>query len=129
MSRLRKLLPGCIEPESYQLTCDVDSDMEHVESLLKRGAVREAAAAYPGPLLPTSSAPGIETAREDLDGWVHQAVITSDDAEALWAWVSSKSGEQDLVAWRRLLAALDYTDARRSLAVARTAALRRLFEL
>jgi hypothetical protein len=129
MSRLRKLLPGSIEPESYQLTCQVDSDVKHVESLLKQGAVRDAAAAYPGPLLPTSSAPGIEAAREDLDCWVRQAVITSDDAEALWAWVCSKSGEQDLVAWRRLLAALDYSDARRSLAAARTAALRRAFEL
>jgi hypothetical protein len=91
--------------------------------------VRAAAAAYPGPLLATSSAPGIEAARDELDGWVRQAVITSDDAEALWAWVSSDSGELDLTAWRRLIAALDYTDPRRSLAVARIAALRRTFDV
>jgi hypothetical protein len=127
MSRLRKLLPNTIEPESYHLACDVDFDVKHVQALLGRNAVRDAAAAYPGPLLPASSAPGIEAARDDLDGWIRQAVITSDDAEALWAWVRSTSGEQDLLAWRRLLAALEYTDARRSLAAARTAALRRLF--
>jgi len=125
MSRLRKLLPGAIEPEGYGLTCEVQSDLKHVRGLLGANAVGDAAAAYPGALLPESSAPGIERERDELDGWLRQAVITSEDADALWAWVRSPSGEFDLVAWRRLLAALDYTDARRSLAVARTAALRR----
>jgi hypothetical protein len=125
MSRLRRLLPGAIEPEGYGLTCEVDSDVKHVRALLARNAVADAAAAYPGPLLPDSSAPGIENAREELDSWVRQAVITSEDADTLWAWVRSPSGRLDLPAWRRLLAALDYTDARRSLAVARVAALRR----
>jgi hypothetical protein len=127
MSRLRKLLGGTIEPDGYRLTCDVDSDVLHVRGLLARNAVRDAAEAYPGPLLPDSSAPGIERAREELDSWLRQAVITSDDPDALWAWVRSPSGEDDLVGWRRLLAALEYTDARRSLAAARTAALRRSY--
>jgi hypothetical protein len=127
MSRLRKLLPGAIEPEGYHLVCPIDSDIKHVRALLGRNAVSDAAAAYPGPLLPGSSAPGIERARDDLDGWLREAVITSDDADALWAWVRSPSGEDDLLAWRRLLAALDYTDARRSKAVARIAALRQTF--
>ena len=127
MSRLRKLLGGSIEPEGYRLTCDVDTDVLRVRALLERNAVREAAKAYPGPLLPDSSAPGVERVRDELDGWLRQAVITSDDADALWAWARSPSGEYDLLAWRRLLAALDYTDPRRSRAVARTAALRRSF--
>ena len=125
MSRLRKLLPGVVSPGGYHLTCEVDSDVKHVRALLGRNAVGEAATAYTGPLLPESSAPGIARAREELDGWLRQAVITSEDADALWVWARSPSGENDLVAWLRLLAALDYTDARRSLAVARTAALRR----
>lgn len=124
MSRLRRLLPGAVSPGGYHLTCEVDSDITHVRALLGRNAVSEAAAAYPGPLLPDSSAPGIARAREELDGWLRQAVITSGDADALWAWARSPSGENDLVAWLRLLAALEYTDARRSMAVARTAALR-----
>jgi hypothetical protein len=127
MSRLRKLLGGSVEPEGYRLTCDVDTDVLRLRALLERNAVREAAEAYPGPLLPDSSAPGVERARDELDGWLRQAVITSDDADALWAWARSPSGEYDLLAWRRLLAALDYTDPRRSRAVARTAALRRSF--
>lgn len=125
MSRLRRLLPGAVEAEGYGLVCDVDSDARHVRALLSQGAVADAAAAYPGPLLPDSQAPGIERAREELDSWLRQAVVTSDDAEALWAWVRSPGGELDLLAWQRLLATLDYSDARRSLAAARTAALRR----
>ena len=93
MSRLRKLLPGAIEPDRYDLTCDVDSDLKHVRALLGHNAVGDAAAAYPGPLLPDSAAPGIESAREELDDWLRQAVLTSGDADALWAWVHSRSGE------------------------------------
>jgi hypothetical protein len=129
MSRLRRILPGALDPAGYRLTCEVDSDVKRVRALLQRNAVSDAAAAYPGPLLPESEAPGIERARDELDGWLREAVITSEDADALWAWVRSPSGADDLLAWQRLLRALDYTDARRSLAVARTAALRSSLEL
>jgi hypothetical protein len=124
MSRLRKLLPHAFEPGGYALTCDVDADLMRVRAALGRGAVREAAAAYSGSLLPGSSAPGIERARDELDRWLRQAVLTSEDAEALWSWASAPAGAHDLLAWQRLLGALEYTDARRSLAVARTHALR-----
>ena len=99
MSRLRRLLPGAIESGGYGLTAPVDTDVRRVRALLDRGAVREAAEAYPGPLLPGSVAPGIERARDELDGWMRQAVITSEDADALWAWVRSSSGASDLLAW------------------------------
>ena len=36
---------------------------------------------------------------------MRQAVLTSGDADALWAWVRTRSGEEDLVAWQRLLRA------------------------
>jgi hypothetical protein len=124
MSRLRKLLPRAVGAGDYHLTCEVESDVKHVRALLGRGEVGAAAAAYPGPLLPDSSAPGIVRAREELDGWLRQVVITSDDAEALWLWVRTPSGENDLVAWLRLLATLDYSDARRGLVVAHAAHLR-----
>jgi hypothetical protein len=124
MSRLRRSLPGALDSGGYGLTAPVASDVRRVRALLDRGAVREAAEAYPGPLLPGSVAPCIEEARDELDGWMRQAVITSDDADALWAWVRSSSGASDLTAWQRLLAAVDYTDPRRSQAVARTRALR-----
>jgi hypothetical protein len=124
MSRLRKLLHGAIDPSAYALVCDVDSDLRHVRALLRHNDVGDAAAAYPGPLLPASCAPGIEQAREELEGWMRQAVLTSGDADALWSWVHTPSGEHDLVAWQRLLSSIDYADPRRSLAAARTATLR-----
>ena len=92
MSRLRKLLPGAIEPDGYGLPATSTADVRRVRALLGRGAVADAAAAYPGSLLPGSTAPGIERARDELEGWLRQAVITSDDAEALWSWVQSPSG-------------------------------------
>jgi hypothetical protein len=127
MSRLRRLLSGILEYEGYGLTGPVDSDVRRVRALLDRGAVRDAAQAYPGPLLPGSAAPFIERARDELEGWMRQAVVTSEDADALWAWVRSSSGTSDLLAWQRLLAELKYTDPRRSLAVARIRALRAEF--
>jgi hypothetical protein len=129
MSRLRRLLPDTLESEGYGLTGPVASDVRRVRALLDRGAICDAAQAYPGPLLPGSVAPCIERARDELEGWIRQAVITGENADALWAWVRSSSGASDLLAWQRLLAALEYTDSRRSLAVARIRALRQEFGL
>jgi hypothetical protein len=129
MSRLRRLLPDTLDSGGYGLTTPAGSDFRRVRALLDRGAVGEAAQAYPGPLRPGRVAPGIERARDELEGWMRQAVITCEDADALWAWVRSPSGDSDLLAWQRLLAALDYTDPRRSRAVARTRALRLQFGL
>lgn len=52
--------------------------------------------------------------------------MTADDCDALWAWVLTPGGAEDLPAWKRLLAGLEFTDPRRALAASRTAELRRL---
>ena len=122
--RLRKLMGEWIDTDPYRLSNDVESDVARVKGLLDRGAVRDAVEHYEGPLLPHSEAPGVVREREALDGWVRQAVMTSDDDEALWAWVQSASGEDDFPAWSRLLVHLDFRDPRRSLAAARVGALR-----
>ena len=51
--------------------------------------------------------------------------MTADDAEALWAWVHTSTGEDDLGAWKRLLTQLEFRDPRRSLCAARVGELRR----
>jgi hypothetical protein len=124
MHRLRKLLGECIETEPYRLAIDVESDVARVRGLLDRGAVREAAEHYTAPLLPRSEAPGVVRAREELETWLRQAVMTSDDDEALWAWLQSSSGRGDLAAWKRLLGELDFRDPRRSLAATQVRSLR-----
>jgi hypothetical protein len=122
--RLRKFLAPWIETSPYRLSMDVESDVARVSALLDRGAVREAAECYQGPLLTYSEAPGVVRDRQALESWLRQAVMTSDDTEALWAWTQSSSGHDDLTAWKRLLANLDYSDPRRSLAASWVASLR-----
>jgi hypothetical protein len=124
VSRLRKLLGPWIDTDRYRLTCDVETDVRRVEGLLGAGAIVEAADTYPGPLLPSSEAPGVVRERERLDAWMRQAVLTSDEPEALWAWVHSRSGADDLGAWKRLLAQLEVRDPRRALCAARIGELR-----
>ena len=124
ISRLRKLLGDCIDTERYRLRAGVFSDVAQVIGLLHRGAVAEAAARYPGPLLPRSRAPGVVREREALDRWVRQSVLSSGDTAALWAWVQTATGEDDLAAWKRLLSNLPFQDPRRSLAASRIGQLR-----
>jgi hypothetical protein len=124
VSRLRKALGGGIDPEPYALAMDVESDVAVVRGLLGRGEVRAAAERYHDPILPHSQAPGVVRQREALDSWVRHAVMTSDDADAVWAWLQSSSGGDDLPAWKRLIAHLDFSDPRRALAVARVKSLR-----
>jgi hypothetical protein len=118
-----------IETDPYRLAVEVESDVNRVRGLLDRGAIREAAASYEGPLLPHSEAPGIVRDREALDVWLRHAAMTAGDAEALWAWVQCPSGRDDLPAWKRLLAELDFRDPRRSLAATRVALLRAAYAI
>jgi hypothetical protein len=124
ISRLRKLLGDVIENDHYRLRAGVLSDVAQVCGLLHRGEVREAAARYPGPLLPRSLAPGVVHEREGLERWMRQSVMSAGDQEALWAWLQTTSGAGDLPAWQRLLVNLPFADPRRSLAASRIAQLR-----
>lgn len=122
--RLRKALGEAIETDPYRLTIDIELDVTRVRGLLDRGSITEAVARYEGPLLPHSEAPGIVRDREALEAWLRHAVMTAVDEEALWAWVQCPSGRDDLPAWKRLLAGLDFRDPRRSLAAAQVRSLR-----
>jgi hypothetical protein len=124
ISRLRKLLGDCIEPERYRLSPAVASDLARIWGLLHRGEVREAATRYRGPLLPRSRAPGVVRRREALEHWLRQSVMTAGDEDALWAWLQTASGALDGPAWRRLLSSLAFHDPRRSMAASRIAELR-----
>ncbi|MGZ4171329.1 MAG: GAF domain-containing protein [Solirubrobacteraceae bacterium] len=124
ISRLRKLLGDVVDNDHYRLRAGVLSDVSQVCGLLHRGRVREAAARYPGPLLPRSRAPGVVHERDALERWVRQSVMSAGDQEALWAWLQTASGATDVSAWQRLLVKLPFADPRRSLAASRIAQLR-----
>jgi len=123
VSRLRKLgVP--ISSEPYRLTVPAESDAGRVQAMLRRGAVREAAEHYTGPLLALSDAPGVVRLRDELDDWLRHAVMTGGDREALWAWVQSPAGRDDLGAWKHALSRFDFHDPRRSQAAAQLGRLR-----
>ncbi len=124
VSRLRKLLGVAIETDPYRLGVPVQCDAAAVQALLRRGRVREAAERYTGALLPGSDAPGVRRARDELDGWIRHAVMSGGDVDALWAWVGSPAGDDDVAAWKLLLAGLEFRDPRRSQAAAQLARLR-----
>lgn len=124
VSRLRKLLGPWITTQPYRLVEAARCDARQLPSLLEAGRLREAIALHGAGILPRSEAPGIVRERELLDRWLRQAVLASDDAETLWSWLSSEAGEDDLVAWRRLLPKLAVRDDRRPFALARTEDLR-----
>ena len=124
MARLRKLLGPWITTEPYRIHGDVDCDVGRVQELLRRGEVTRAAEEYQGQLLPHSEAPGVVRERDALERWIRHAVMTADDREALWAWLQSPAGRDDLPAWKALLPHLEYRDPRRSRAAARVGHLR-----
>jgi hypothetical protein len=55
---------------------------------------------------------------------MRQSVMSAGDQEALWSWLQTETGREDLPAWQRLLANLAFQDPRRSLAASRIAQLR-----
>jgi hypothetical protein len=129
ISRLRRVLGTRLQTDPYRLPGVVRSDSAEVERLLRDGRAGDAAALYRGPLLPRSDAPGVVDLRNELDDWTRRAALAADDAEALWKWVNTPSGQDDIPAWKRLLTIVPHHDARRALAAARLARLRPPFTL
>ena len=68
MSRLRSAL-GSVELASrpYRLGPGVRTDIQEIRDLLDVGDIEAARAAYRGPVLPQSTAPGVVAVREELD--------------------------------------------------------------
>ena len=124
VSRLRKILGPCVGTDRYRLTWPVDTDIARVQSLLGAGSVGAALEAYAGQLLPASEAPGIRRERDELEGWLRNAILGSDDADLMWRWATGPSGEDDLLTWSRVLAALDFEDPRRPRAAAHVRTIR-----
>ncbi|MFG2115714.1 GAF domain-containing protein [Streptomyces sp. NPDC048718] len=107
LSRLRGLLgPELLASRPYRLTRVVDADFETVERRLASGAVSAALGGYPGPLLPSSSAPGVVRLRERLTGRLRAALVDRADPALLADWAYSAWGENDVTVWRALASAV-----------------------
>ncbi|MFE0702408.1 GAF domain-containing protein [Streptomyces sp. NPDC058872] len=107
LSRLRALLgPDVLRSRPYRLAPVVDADFATVDRRLSSGAVAGAAGDYAGPLLPSSAAPGVVRLRERLAGRLRAALVDRGDPALLSDWAYSAWGEDDLVVWRALCAAV-----------------------
>ncbi|MFE9172947.1 GAF domain-containing protein [Streptomyces kebangsaanensis] len=117
LARLRRVLgPGLLASRPYRLTVPVESDVAAVERRLATGAVAAAASAYAGPLLPASLAPAVVRLRQRLADGLRGALITRRDPDLLADWTHASWGEDDLEAWRALVAVRPSATARARLA-------------
>jgi hypothetical protein len=111
LSRLRRILgPHLLDSRPYRLRADVSADVLAVTRLLEHGRVADALAAYAGPLLPASDAPGVVRLRRLVDGELRAAVLASRDHRLIQTWVRSAWGAEDLPMWEAY-AALAPADA------------------
>ncbi|RNL84223.1 GAF domain-containing protein [Halostreptopolyspora alba] len=105
LSRLRRLLGGgMLDSRPYRLRTAVSTDVDEVRRQLRSGDYRAAVQSYPGPLLPSSEAPGIADAREELTRELCSVLVSGSAAEALLIWSERSDGRDDP---RVLQAALD----------------------
>ncbi len=103
MVRLRRLLgPEVLSSRPYRLQTQISSDVTDVDRFLERAAVHAALRHYRGPLLPQSTAPGIERLRWSIEQHVRAALLTTTDPRNLVRWTSTTWGRDDLEVWERL---------------------------
>ncbi|MGA9870016.1 MAG: transcriptional regulator [Rhodococcus sp. (in: high G+C Gram-positive bacteria)] len=100
MSRLRKTFGAAgLASRPYRLVGALSSDVGDIRRALDRGDVEAAMRIYTGPVLPGSSAPGIDDIRNELRSRVQAALLRVGDPVLLAQWTSSIHGRTDIVAW------------------------------
>jgi GAF domain len=129
VSRVRRLLPGIVRARPYRLAARVRADVLAVRAALRGARPAAALAAYPGPLLARSDAPGIAAARDELEGALRRCALDALGPELLWAWVRTESGAGDLAAFDALAERLRMSDPRRAQALAAAERLRREYAI
>lgn len=125
LSRLRQLLGAdVLASRPYRFTVPLRADFLGALGALDRGAVRDAADDYRGPLLPGSEAPGVARIRHLIEARLRGAVLSADDAALLDEWTRTPWGGEDLQAWEALLATTADRSPRRPMIAARVGQLR-----
>jgi hypothetical protein len=117
--RLRRILDRVeggvgIDSRPYRLTAPVELDAHHVTSLLDRGAHRVALAAYRGPLLPGSEAPGIERVRTELRARLREAMLGDAALDVLLDYAATEDGRNDAEVWIAALRLLPQRSPKRA---------------
>ena len=121
--RLRRALRGvapALGPlgRPYRLGGRLDVDAHQVLAFLERGAHRIALAAYLGPVLPGSQAPGAGHLREVVRTRLREALLTGASVDTLLAYARTDEGRTDSAVWHECLRLLPPRSPRRSAVVA-----------
>jgi len=126
LNRLRNLLGDTLlASRPYRLVAELTADWLAVESYLAVGDVTSAMRAYRGPLLPTSTAPGVVRLRENVAASLRQAVRDSGEPDLMSTWTRSAWGADDYEMWQAQFNALGAASPLRSLASGQLARLDR----
>ena len=128
--RLRKVLERTaphlvLESRPYRLAAPVETDAQHVLSLLDRGAHRVALAAYGGPVLPDSVAPGAEQLRTTVRVALREALMAEASVDVLLAYADTADGRDDEEVLRLCLSMLPARSPKRAGLVARIERMQR----
>ncbi|AXT85958.1 transcriptional regulator [Aeromicrobium sp. A1-2] len=119
LSRLRTVLgPVELASRPYRLLNAIGTDVSRVREDLVAGRLRSAVAHYRGPVLPSSSAPGVEQLRDGIHMYVRSCLLASDDADALLSFADTAHGRDDYEIWERVLAILPPSSPRHAQVVA-----------
>ena len=124
MVRLRKALERvwpALVPESrpYRLPVPLETDAQDVLSLLDRGAHRVALSAYRGPVLPDSTAPGVEEYRESVRSTLRETMRTEASVDVLLSYAEIPEGADDAEILRLCLELLPARSPKRAGLVSR----------
>jgi hypothetical protein len=108
VSHLRSALGGQLSSRPYRLMMPVRTDVEDVLSLLRRGNVKAAVAAYGGDLLPGSNAPALVELADYVAVSMREALLAHPDPTAVLRYVELAPHDTEVV--ERCLAALGTAD-------------------
>ncbi|GHD31098.1 transcriptional regulator [Nocardiopsis kunsanensis] len=122
VARLRRLLgEDVVASRPYRFRVPVRTDADRVRALLAEGALAEALDAYPGHLLPGSTAPGVGEARGELQAELCAVLEAADDPGTLLAWAEHPAWNEDPRAVSAAAAALPPDSPRRRILAGRLA--------
>jgi transcriptional regulator of acetoin/glycerol metabolism len=108
MVRVRRVLARShpnlrITSRPYRLEPGIDTDAGRLLRLLDRGAHRMALAAYRGPVLPGSTAPGVAEIRAEVSRRLRQTLLSDAAVDVLLDYARTDEATWDSEVWRACL--------------------------
>ena len=124
MVRLRKVLDALdptLSPSSrpYRLHRRLELDAHRVLGFLDRGAHKVALGGYRGPVLPSSTAPGVVRLRDEVRARLRESLLESASADTLLDYARTDEASYDVEVWRAVLQVLPARSPKRASVVTR----------